>query len=154
MTTNVSANKVVTGVRFAKVNRVVQIEIEEAEALPEGGVKEETRDWISPESVDLVGDEEGEDFMTMSYEQRSVDTDRLEAPPGHVVTGARLRNIGGHVNLEIQVTPIRFTDGRLVTDRSTWVGNDNTPATEEPRHVYGTTQFDHIRKKTNGKCLG
>jgi hypothetical protein len=33
---DVSTNKVVTGVRFAKRNRVVQLEIEEAEALPEG----------------------------------------------------------------------------------------------------------------------
>ncbi len=38
MTTDVSANRVVTGVRFAKVNRVIQIEIEEAEAQPEGNL--------------------------------------------------------------------------------------------------------------------
>jgi hypothetical protein len=31
------------------------------------------------------------------------------------------------------VTPIKFSDGRLVTDRSTWVANDNTPATAEAR---------------------
>ncbi len=45
----------------------------------------------------------------------------------------RLRNIGGHVNLEVRVTPVRFAEGTLVPDRSTWIGNDNTPATSETR---------------------
>ena len=59
--------------------------------------------------------------------------DRLEAPPGHVITGVRMRNIGGHINLEAQVTPIQFTDGTLAAQRSTWIGNDNTPVTEDRR---------------------
>jgi hypothetical protein len=29
--------------------------------------------------------------------------DRLEAPVGHVITGLKLRLLGGHLNLEIQV---------------------------------------------------
>lgn len=73
------------------------------------------------------------DYMTMSYEQRAFDTDLLKAPEGHVVTGVKFRNLGGHINLEVQVTPIKFTDGKLIPDRSTWIGNDNTPATAEPR---------------------
>lgn len=47
---------------------------------------------------------ENEDYIQMSYEQRSLDTDILDAPKGHVVTGVKLRNIGGHLNLEIQVS--------------------------------------------------
>ena len=39
----------------------------------------------------------------MSYEQRAMDMDRLEAPIGHVITGLKLRSLGGHLNLEIQV---------------------------------------------------
>lgn len=69
----------------------------------------------------------------MTYETRALDTDLLEAPPGHVITGVRLRNLGGHVNLEVQITPIRFSSGKLVTDRSTWIANDNTPASANPR---------------------
>ena len=56
-----------------------------------------------------------------------------QAPPGHVITGVKLRNIGGHINLEVQVTPIKFTDGKLLADRSTWIGNDATPVTEDRR---------------------
>ena len=40
----------------------------------------------------------------MQYEQRAMDMDSLEAPPGQLLTGVKLRNIGGHLNLEIQVT--------------------------------------------------
>ncbi len=54
-------------------------------------------------------DKDREDIMVLSYEQRSLDTDRLEAPPGHIVTGVKLRNLGGHVNLELQA---RGTVGR------------------------------------------
>ena len=42
--------------------------------------------------------------FTMQYEQRAMDMDSLEAPPGQLLTGVKLRNIGGHLNLEIQVT--------------------------------------------------
>ena len=52
--------------------------------------------------------------MMMTYEQRSLDTDLLEAPLGHVVTGVKLRNIGGHVNLEVQVNSIYKKSQRLV----------------------------------------
>merc|ERR1719292_132265 len=69
----------------------------------------------------------------MSYEQRAMDMDTLSAPEGHVLTGVKLRNIGGHLNLEIQVTPMEFTKGNVVSDRSTWIANDNTPATDKPR---------------------
>ena len=40
----------------------------------------------------------------MSYAQRAMDLDKLTAPDGHVLTGVKLRSIGGHLNLEIQVT--------------------------------------------------
>ena len=33
----------------------------------------------------------------------------------------------------LQITPITFTDGKLIADRSTWIGNDNTPVTENRR---------------------
>ena len=71
--------------------------------------------------------------FTMSYEQRAVDLDSLEASPGQVLTGIKLRKLGGHLNLEIQTTPVKFREGKLLSDRSTWIGNDNTPATDKPR---------------------
>lgn len=133
LTSDLSANKVVTGVRFTKKNRVIQIEIEQGRALPEGSILESSREWITPDPIDLDNDIPNRDYLMMTYETRALDTDLLEAPPGHVITGVRLRNLGGHVNLEVQITPIRFSSGKLVTDRSTWIANDNTPASANPR---------------------
>lgn len=41
--------------------------------------------------------------ITLEYTRRSFDLDDLIAPKDHVVTGARFRVLGGHINLEIQV---------------------------------------------------
>ena len=33
----------------------------------------------------------------------------------------------------LQATPISFSNGKLLPDRSTWIGNDNTPVTIDQR---------------------
>lgn len=115
-------------------------QIEQAKALGEGGVDDTTRTWVDPtvefsNSTKELSDKNNTNIFMMSYEQRSMDMDTLTAPDGHVLTGIKLRNIGGHLNLEIQVTPIEFTTGNLLADRSTWIANDNTPATNRPRKL-------------------
>jgi len=133
-------NMVVSGVRFTKKGRVIYPQIEQAKALGEGGVDDTTRTWVDPtvefsNSTKELSDKNNTNIFMMSYEQRSMDMDTLTAPDGHVLTGIKLRNIGGHLNLEIQVTPIEFTTGNLLADRSTWIANDNTPATNRPRKL-------------------
>ena len=126
-----------TGLRFVKRGKIVYPQIEQATALSEGGIDETTRTWVEPNQIAYsdvrnLTKNTGSVF-TMSYEQRAMDMDTLTAPEGHVLTGVKLRNIGGHLNLEIQVTPMEFTAGNVVSDRSTWIANDNTPATDKPR---------------------
>ena len=55
-------------------------------------------------SVDNPDFKEGKDYMMMTYEERSLDLDIVEAQPGHVITGVRLRKLGGHINLEVRVS--------------------------------------------------
>ena len=43
VTADTASNRIVTGVRFVKKDRVISLEIEQAEALPEGDVNAETR---------------------------------------------------------------------------------------------------------------
>jgi len=136
-TADTANNKVVTGVRFTKIGKVIYPEIEQATALEEGGIDESSREWVKPleisetDSNRLAANTSA--VFTMSYEQRAVDLDSLVAPPGQVLTGVKLRRLGGHLNLEIQATPVKFREGKLLSDRSTWIGNDNTPATNKPR---------------------
>ncbi len=122
---NMTANMVVTGVRFVKENRTIHLAIEQGRALPEGGIASETRHWVDPVGVVNVEDSKrrNKDFMMMTYEDRALDTDHLKAPANHVVTGVKLRNLGGHLNLEVRVTPIDFKTGLLSPASSTWIGN-------------------------------
>jgi len=134
---DITNDKIVTGVRFTKIGRIFYPQVEQASALPEGGIDETTRAWVDPTQIGDSGDVHNlttnTNVFTMSYEQRAVDMDILQAPEGHVLTGVKLRALGGHLNLEIQVTPIKFKTGDLMADRSTWIANDNTPATSRPR---------------------
>jgi len=136
-TADTDKNKVVTGVRFVKLGRIIYPQVEQASALPEGGIDEATRAWVPPTEIaysDLANlTANTASVFTMSYEHRAVDLDSLAAPEGHVLTGIKLRSLGGHLNLEIQVTPVKFRTGDLSTDRSLWIANDNTPATSRPR---------------------
>ena len=73
---------------------------------PKGTVNENRREWMSSNefSPDNPDFKEGKDYMMMTYEERSLDLDTVEAQPGHVVTGVRLRKLGGHLNLEVRVS--------------------------------------------------
>ena len=99
---DVSANKILTGLRFVKKNRIIQVEVQQSSPLPEGVINETDRSWIQNSSEITLDDKD--DIFEMSYEERSLDLDVLEAPKGHVVTGLRFRKLGSHINLEARVT--------------------------------------------------
>ena len=79
-TSDIESNKIITGVKFVKKNRIIQIEIEQSETLPEGIINDTNRTWIenSYENLSI----EDPDVYEMSYENRALDIDMLEAPPG------------------------------------------------------------------------
>ena len=88
-----------TGLRFIKKGRVIFPQIEQARALPEGGVDESSRAWIEPSEVfsnntKELSDKNNTKLFMMTYEQRAMDMDSLTAPPGSVLTGVKLRNLG------------------------------------------------------------
>ena len=86
----------------------MHLEIEQAKALPEGSVDEMSRVWLEAREIrienDTVTNHKHPEYMAMSYEQRAIDLDRLQAPSGHVVTGIKFRNLGGHLNMEVRVS--------------------------------------------------
>lgn len=127
--------RVVTGARFVKKDKVFHLQIQQAKALPEGGILESSKEWKEPVSVSSENLTTNPKVYTMSFEQRALDLDQLSAPPGYVLTGLKLRSIGGHLNLEIQATPIKFSTAELVKEQSIWIANDNTPATLRPRKL-------------------
>ena len=134
-----SSNRLVTGVRFVKHNRILHIQIQEGEALPRGLVNESTVQWLPTTPINILKSQEesvedGLGYATLRYEERAIDLDDLVTPKGHIITGLRFRKLGGHLNLEVQASPIDFTTGTIDNERAIWVSNDNTPASEiKPR---------------------
>ena len=77
------------GVRFVKKNGVIHLEIEQATALKEGTIDENTRQWIESPILNPQNSTQKNLGLikTMSYEERSLDLDILETISGHVITG-------------------------------------------------------------------
>ena len=90
-------------------------------------INDTDRSWTEAENLDV---DDKANVYEMFYENRALDLDLLEAPPGHVITGVRLRKLGVHLNLEARVTPINFKNGTLNPSLSTWIGHDKTQESE------------------------
>uniref|UniRef100_A0A1B0D3K4 Uncharacterized protein n=1 Tax=Phlebotomus papatasi TaxID=29031 RepID=A0A1B0D3K4_PHLPP len=131
---DVAENKVVTGVRFRKVNRIMHLQIQQGELLPRGIINGSTVNWKPINSYRLLdaGLKNGVDYHTMEWNKRAIDLDTLQAKPGHVVTAVKLRNIGPRVNLEIRVNEFNFETGKVDTI-GIWISNDNTEVSAEKR---------------------
>lgn len=70
----------------------------------------------------------------MAWDKRAIDLDDLVAPASHVVTGIRFRTLGAHLNLEIRITEVDFTNGKLMDPKTSyWFSNDNTETSTERR---------------------
>ncbi|XP_069676227.1 uncharacterized protein [Periplaneta americana] len=125
---DVANNKVVTGLRFVKKNRVIHLQIQEAGLLPRGGINMTSVQWrpVDDYRISDYNVHNGMDYHTLSWEQRAIDLDDLVAPEGSVLTGVRFRRVGTHLNLEIMITPLNFTAGTLDKphQKSKWYRNN------------------------------
>ncbi|KAG7154049.1 hypothetical protein Hamer_G020378 [Homarus americanus] len=123
-------NKVVTGIQFIKQRRVIHLQVRQGQALPQGQVNSSTVEWVDVEPISIISTAyiEGIHYKKLSFENRSIDLDRLVSVGDHVVTGVRFRMLGSHINLEVQITPVNYTTGQLQPYKSYWISNDNTPA--------------------------
>lgn len=143
---DVTNNKVITGLRFVKKNRVIYLQIQEGSLLPHGAINASSIHW---KPVNASKNE-----YKMSWEKRDIDLDNLEAPEGHVLTGIRFQEVGTHLNMEIMVSPLIFHKGILKrpTELSYWIGNSNTDsALENPRSEL-TLSSKNVPQDTNGPC--
>ncbi|XP_017130381.1 uncharacterized protein LOC108148045 isoform X2 [Drosophila elegans] len=113
---DVERNRVVTGVRFEKLNRVFHLLIQEGELQPFGVINETTLQWKPVDGYSITDKDvqEGVDFHMLTYEKRSVDLDELKSENNSMVTG------------------LRFKSGLLIAPKTTsyWVSGSN----DQPRH--------------------
>lgn len=126
--------------------------------LPRGVVDQTTLKWVPIQNFTIYerNVRDGRDYHTLTWAKRSIDMDDLEAKASHVVTGkswnkinfftlynnhlknvtgAKLRLIGSHLNLEMRVTEMDFATGKLMDPETTsyWISNDNTESSTNKR---------------------
>ncbi|XP_077283676.1 uncharacterized protein LOC143909525 [Arctopsyche grandis] len=126
---DVASNKVVVGIQFVKLKRVIYMQICEGILLPGGKIDKESVTWKEIRPMDLKYAKKFRDYHELSNEERAIDLDDLEGPRGYIMTGVRFKKLGPHLNFEIQTTPFNFEIGELHKDKYVWISNDNTPVT-------------------------
>ena len=55
--------------------------------MSQGAINITDRTWLINEEITNLNDRDN--IFEMSYESRALDTDVLDAPPGHVITGEK-----------------------------------------------------------------
>ncbi|XP_062125982.1 uncharacterized protein LOC133838771 [Drosophila sulfurigaster albostrigata] len=110
-------NKVVTGVRFVKKNRIIHLQIQQGQLLPRGAINESTVEWkpIDDYKIDDFNVTEGVDYHAMSYENRRINLDDITYKYGRIflVTGVRFGVKGGRLRLEVSHGIYWFEKGEL-----------------------------------------
>ncbi|XP_043490833.1 uncharacterized protein LOC122516776 isoform X2 [Polistes fuscatus] len=129
---DINNNKVITGIKFTKFNKIIHIQIQEGKLLPQGFIESTTWKPVDNYTVYDSDVDNGVDYHTIVWEKRAIDLDDLKSPENHLLTGIKLRMIGTRLNLEIMVTPFNFTTGKLIqpSEKSYWISNDNTDRKE------------------------
>ncbi|XP_062539632.1 uncharacterized protein LOC134207771 isoform X1 [Armigeres subalbatus] len=133
---DVMNNKVVTGLRFVKKNRIIFLIVQQGKLLPGGQIENSTLQWVEPEEYNILSPNirTKVDYNTLNYDNRAMDLDDIILKPSYVVTGVRFRMLGTHMNLEVRMTEMDFGTGKLVDpDKSIWIGSDKTEHSEDKR---------------------
>lgn len=93
--THINFFRVVTGVRFAKKNRVIHLQIQEGQLMERGRINASSVNWIPLEDYTILdkGIRDGRDYHTLAWDRREVDLDDLGAPVGHVVVSVQSKRV-------------------------------------------------------------
>lgn len=125
---------------LTKQNGIIHLVIAERELLPYGQAEPNLEHsfyepWKSSYEFFSIDDstiQENMDYVTLTYENRSINLDVVTVPKGSLVTGVRFRvTATGHITLDVRATSFDFIKGKL-TDlaNSVWVSNPNAGQTE------------------------
>lgn len=130
--------RVVTGLRFVKMNRIFHLQIQEGQLLPLGAVNSSSLLWKPVDNYTLHsrGIIKGRDYHSLKYAVNSIDLDDVHTDdPTFVITGVRFRVLGTHLNLEARLSEYDYTTGKLLNPEvnSFWKSNDNTEVSGQKR---------------------
>ncbi|KAH8312106.1 hypothetical protein KR044_009409 [Drosophila immigrans] len=124
---DVKANKVVTGVRFVKKNRIFHLQIQQGELLPRGVINASTVEWKPVDDYLISGARvnEGVDYHAMSYRSRGIKLGDVmkQDDTQLVVTGLQF-NVGDKIlDLKVQFSKFSFENGEVSLYDNNWRSN-------------------------------
>ncbi|CAG5083954.1 Protein of unknown function, partial [Cotesia congregata] len=148
---NISDNRVVTGIKFVQKNNMIHIQIEHGQLMAEGEINNKTFKWVDlgdfvykpnvsegffyklEENIEipLV---KGKDYTLIGSKQRSLFLDDITVPNDMVVTGVRLIHVEqssglntSPLQLEILATSYDYETGVLSGDEARWITSETMP---------------------------
>ncbi|XP_031621010.1 uncharacterized protein LOC116339329 [Contarinia nasturtii] len=127
---DIERNKVVTGIRLFKRDRVIHLFISQRTIGRNGKIDESS----SSDDADYLGDYnfvigEGQpdiDYHRLTWNSRGIELDTIRAQKDEVVTGVRFRIQNNRIRFEIRTTPYNRENGLLSREskRTVWRGNN------------------------------
>lgn len=115
----VNLNKIVTGIRLVKSNRIIHFQIQEADLLPFGFVNEKSVKWQPIENYQITDSfvEDNVDYFTLNRDKRTIFLDKLETNSANeVITGIQFSLYGPYLTYTLYITPFVFETGELLTN--------------------------------------
>lgn len=112
-----------------KKNGIIHLRAIERELLPEAKLNKTFSKEISNDdfTIDDRNVQHGEDYFTLTYENRSMNLDTIVGIREELLTGVRLRLVGGRLRLEARFTFFDDTTGQLNTEiESRWTSNEKS----------------------------
>ncbi|XP_076270248.1 uncharacterized protein LOC143202526 [Rhynchophorus ferrugineus] len=112
-------NRVVTGIKFVKVNRILHLQIQEGQLLPYGNIKQSTVQWVPVDNYTITDPYMYNygNYYRMSYENRTMALDQISTKaPKQVVTGVQFKVIQNMVRLEVIFNEIDWESGIIITN--------------------------------------
>ncbi|XP_023314123.1 uncharacterized protein LOC111693548 [Trichogramma pretiosum] len=120
---DVHKNKVITGIRFRKINDTFHLQIQQAKLLPSAAIDPKTKAWIKVNKTDSDA-RVGVDYHQLSWDYRSFELDDIEVTKNHVLTGVKFTLDQGLLRLEVRGSQFNYKSGKLRTDKHTWNRHD------------------------------
>lgn len=114
---NKSICRVVTGIRFLKLNGIIYIQIKEGKLGPSGQIEPTGTRWLEPSKQfkKLTIHQNERDFVLFNYHHSQIDLDDVFIPMTHIVTGVKFGVDAHtkHIRLAIRGTKYNYTSGQL-----------------------------------------
>uniref|UniRef100_A0ABD2VYT6 Vitellogenin domain-containing protein n=1 Tax=Trichogramma kaykai TaxID=54128 RepID=A0ABD2VYT6_9HYME len=119
---NVQENKVVTGIRFRKVNDILHLQVQQAKLLPSAAIDPKTKSWLKVNAYETTDRDVrvGVDYHQLSWDSRSFKLDDVEVDKNTVLTGVKFAVDQGLIRLEVRGTEFSNTSGKLRANKHSW----------------------------------